>query len=63
MEVEGGVSYFEDTRKDPIVFALPLPTISSQIIYPSKGYNFSELVKLSNSEADSPLFLILSTNL
>ena len=37
MEVEG-VSYLEDSRKDQIVFALPLTSISSQIIYPHKLY-------------------------
>ena len=42
-----GVTYFEDRRKDQIVFALPLSTPNTAIIYPKEGYSMSEMLKLS----------------
>lgn len=51
-----GITYFEDKRKDHIVFALPLTTQNTKIIFPGeKEVCFNDLVELANKESDLPL--------
>lgn len=44
------VNYFEDLRKDHIVFAMPLSKVSTSICYPKKeeGYSMKDLTSNSN---------------
>jgi len=50
-----GVRYFEDKRRDQIVFALPLTSLTTKISYPCGGVSLQELVRLSNHESEDPL--------
>ena len=50
LEIEG-LTYFEDPRRDQIVFSLPLTSLSTKILYPEAGYAFKEVVKLSSAES------------
>jgi hypothetical protein len=65
-----GIDSFEDTKKDQIVFALPLTKLRTKVIFPDNGYSLLELVKATKSEvgpdlSDSYSFLIskISKNL
>ena len=50
-----GITYFEDKRKDQIVFALPLTTKNTKIIFPEEEVCFNDLVVLGNKQSDLPL--------
>jgi len=44
-----GLNYFEDHRRDQIVFSYPLSNLSSEIVFPQTGYSLKKVVELSNS--------------
>lgn len=45
------VNYFEDLKKDQIVFSLPLTKPKTYISFPTKEYSLEELVNTSNQES------------
>jgi len=49
-----GITYIEDKRKDQIIFALPLSSIETRIIYPekTKGYSLEELIQASTKSVE-----------
>lgn len=61
-----GVNYFEDKRKDQIVFALPLTPLKTNITYPDSGVTLFDLIQKSQELSDDSLkksFELLVDNL
>lgn len=48
MKCSEEVTYFEDLRRDQIVFAFPLTKTITKILYPEGGFTFKDLVKQAN---------------
>jgi hypothetical protein len=43
-----GVKYFEDLKRDQIVFAFPLTNLKTSIIFPKEAISFSDMIQQSN---------------
>lgn len=44
-----GVTYFEDSKRDQIVFSFPSSQMETKILYPENGYGFKDLIQVSES--------------
>jgi hypothetical protein len=51
-----GVEYFEDFKRDQIIFILPLTPISKQIAYPVKGFSIDDLLEMCHEKIDKKDF-------
>ena len=49
-----GVSHFEDLKHDQIVFVLPLTPLITKIDFPTKGFCFGDLLRMSDDSSSSP---------
>ena len=54
-----GVSYYEDQKRDQIVFSLPLSELKTNIFYPNK-FTFKELVALTNADSEGSQTLVFN---
>lgn len=43
------INFYEDDKKDHIVFALPITTKKTKIVYPQNGYSMTELIQSSKN--------------